>query len=73
MIKAILQNPDYSNSDCKNQSIVQIHSHDHDWQKRKGFHIVSTWYAYATINISNLYVRSMCTRWLLEATIVALQ
>ena len=30
MIKAILQNPDYSNSDCKNQSIVQIHSDDHD-------------------------------------------
>ena len=42
MIKAILQNLDYSNGDCKNRSIPQIHSCDNDLQKRKGFHIVFT-------------------------------
>lgn len=60
MIKAILQNLDYSNGDCKNRSIPQIHSCDNDLQKRKGFHIVFTWYVYVTINIATLYVRSMC-------------
>ena len=70
MIKAILQNLDYSNSDCKNldysnsdcknRSIPQIYSCDHDLQKHKGFHIVFTWYVYATINIATLYVRSTC-------------
>lgn len=70
MIKEILQNLDYSNSDCKtldysnsdckNRSIPQIYSCDHDLQKRKGFHIVFTWYVYATINIATLYARSTC-------------